>query len=69
MADLLERVGKDGTITLTDGSKLTHEVDVVKGMKLDQGYISPYFSTNPETMKCEFEDPLIFITDQKISNP
>jgi chaperonin GroEL len=68
IAKAMEKVGKEGVITIADGNTLHNELEVVEGMKLDRGYISPYFVTNQKTQKCELEDPLILIHDKKISN-
>ncbi|GJN20791.1 hypothetical protein PR202_gb08212 [Eleusine coracana subsp. coracana] len=68
IAKAMEKVGKEGVITIADGNTLYNELEVVEGMKLDRGYISPYFVTNQKTQKCELEDPLILIHDKKISN-
>jgi chaperonin GroEL len=67
IADVMERVGKDGVITVEEGKGLKFETEYVEGMKFDRGYISPYFITNAEQMKAEIEDPYILITDKKIS--
>ena len=67
IADVMEKVGKDGVITVEEGKGLQFETEYVEGMKFDRGYISPYFITNPEQMKAEIEDPYILITDKKIS--
>ncbi|GAU16914.1 hypothetical protein TSUD_36720, partial [Trifolium subterraneum] len=64
----MEKVGKEGVITIADGKTLDNELEVVEGMKLDRGYISPYFITNPKNQKCELEDPLIIIHEKKISS-
>merc|ERR1719453_2426105 len=61
------KVGKDGTITVADGKTLEHELEVVEGMKLDRGYISPYFITNNKNQKVEMDNPLVLIYDKKIS--
>ena len=67
IADVMEKVGKDGVITVEEGKGLKFETEYVEGMEFDRGYISPYFITNVETMKAELEDPYILITDKKIS--
>lgn len=67
IAKAMEKVGKEGVITVADGKTLYNELDVVEGMKLDRGYISPYFITNQKTQKCELENPLILIHEKKIS--
>jgi len=67
IADVMEKVGKDGVITVEEGKGLQFETEFVEGMKFDRGYISPYFITNPEQMRAELEDPYILITDKKIS--
>jgi len=67
IADVMEKVGKDGVITVEEGKGLQFETEFVEGMKFDRGYISPYFINNQESMKVELEDPYILITDKKIS--
>ena len=67
IAEVMERVGKDGVITVEEGKGLQFETEYVEGMKFDRGYISPYFITNAEQMRAELEDPYILITDKKIS--
>ena len=67
IADVMEKVGKDGVITVEEGKGLQFETEFVEGMKFDRGYISPYFITNAEQMRAELEDPCILITDKKIS--
>ncbi|MBN1855898.1 MAG: chaperonin GroEL, partial [Dehalococcoidia bacterium] len=67
IADVMEKVGKDGVITVEEGKGLQFETEFVEGMKFDRGYISAYFITNQESMKAELEDPYILITDKKIS--
>jgi chaperonin GroEL len=67
IAEVMEKVGKDGVITVEESKGLQFETDYVEGMQFDRGYISPYFITNAEQMKVEIEDPYILITDKKIS--
>jgi chaperonin GroEL len=67
IAEVMEKVGKDGVITVEESKGLAYETDYVEGMEFDRGYISPYFVTNAELMKSELEDPYILITDKKIS--
>ncbi|KAL2617321.1 hypothetical protein AAZV13_08G179300 [Glycine max] len=68
MARAMEKVGKEGVITVVDGNTLDNELEVVEGMKLTRGYISPYFITDQKTRKCELENPFILIHDKKISD-
>ncbi|PKB66625.1 MAG: chaperonin GroL [SAR202 cluster bacterium Io17-Chloro-G3] len=67
IADVMEKVGKDGVITVEESKGLQYEVEFVEGMQFDRGYISPYFVTNAERMEAVIEDPYILITDKKIS--
>jgi chaperonin GroEL len=67
IADAMEKVGKEGVITVEEGSGLDNELDVVEGMQFDRGYLSPNFTTDPETTVVEFENPLILINTEKIS--
>jgi chaperonin GroEL len=67
IADVMEKVGKDGVITVEEGKGLKFETEFVEGMKFDRGYISPYFITNAEQMRAELDDPYILITDKKIA--
>ncbi len=68
IADAMDKVGKDGVITVEEAKGTTTTVDIVEGMEFDRGYISPYFVTNAEAMEAELEDPLILIHEKKISN-
>ena len=68
IAHAMEKVGKEGVITVEEAKGLDTEVEVVEGMQFDRGYLSPYFMTNPEKMTCEFDSPLILIHESKLSN-
>ncbi|MEI8033397.1 MAG: chaperonin GroEL [Chlorobiaceae bacterium] len=68
IAEAMDKVGKDGVITVEEAKGMETELKVVEGMQFDRGYLSPYFVTNSETMEAELEDPLILIHDKKISN-
>src|SRR6202142_3431185 len=68
IAEAMEKVGKDGTITIAEAKSIDTTLDVVEGMKFDKGYLSPYFVTNAEKMTVEYENALILITDKKLSN-
>ncbi len=67
IADVMEKVGKDGVITVEEGKGVRLETEFVEGMQIDRGYISPYFVTNPERMEAALDDPYILITDKKLS--
>ncbi len=68
IAKAMEKVGKDGTITITEAKGIDTTLDVVEGMQFDKGYLSPYFVTNAEKMTVEYDNALILITDKKLSN-
>jgi chaperonin GroEL len=68
IAEAMDKVGKEGVITVEEGSGLENELDVVEGMQFDRGYLSPYFINNQESMSAELEDPYILLYDKKISN-
>ncbi|GBH23040.1 chaperonin GroEL [Burkholderia vietnamiensis] len=68
IADAMEKVGKEGVITVEDGKSLDNELDVVEGMQFDRGYISPYFINDPEKQAAYLDDALILLHDKKISN-
>ncbi len=68
IADAMDKVGKEGVITVEDGSGLENELDVVEGMQFDRGYLSAYFINNQETMSADLENPLVLLVDKKISN-
>ena len=68
IADAMAKVGKEGVITVEEGSGLENQLDVVEGMQFDRGYLSPYFINNQQTMTAELEEPFILLFDKKISN-
>ncbi len=68
IANAMKKVGKEGVITVEEGSGLDNELDVVEGMQFDRGYLSPYFINNQQSMQADLEDPFILLHDKKISN-
>ena len=68
ISDAMDKVGKEGTITVEEAKTLDSSLDVVEGMQFDKGYLSPYFVTSPESMECELENPYILLFEKKISN-
>ena len=68
IAEAMDKVGKDGVITVEEAKGINDDLDVVEGMQFDRGYLSPYFVTNSEKMTCEMENPIILLTDTKITS-
>ena len=68
IAEAMEKVGKEGVITVEEGKSLHNELDVVEGMQFDRGYLSPYFINNQDSQKAELEDPYVLLHDKKVSN-
>ncbi len=67
IAEAMDKVGREGVISLEEGKSMTTELEITEGMRFDKGYVSPYFATDTERMECTFEDPFILITDKKIT--
>ncbi|NEU72048.1 chaperonin GroEL [Hassallia byssoidea VB512170] len=67
IAQAMDRVGKEGVISLEEGKSMTTELEITEGMRFDKGYISPYFATDPERMEAVFDEPYILLTDKKIA--
>jgi len=68
IAEALDKVGRDGVVTVEEGKGFTIDIEYKEGMEFDRGYVSPYFVTNPEKMEAEIDDPYILLTDKKISS-
>ena len=68
ISEAMDKVGKEGTITVEEAKTLESSLDVVEGMQFDKGYLSPYFVTNAEAMECELENPFVLLFEKKISN-
>ncbi len=68
IAKAMSKVGKEGVITVEDGTNIEDELNIVEGMQFDRGYISPYFANNQQNMSCEIENPYILLVDKKVSN-
>ena len=68
IAELFDKVGNTGAITVEEGKTLTHEIEFVEGLKFDRGYQSPYFATNTKNQSCELENPLILLANHKVNN-
>ncbi|GMA84745.1 hypothetical protein GCM10025855_42800 [Shewanella glacialipiscicola] len=69
IAEAMQKVGKEGVITVEDGSGFENELDVVEGMQFDRGYQSPYFVNDQQTMTAELEDPYVLLFDKNLKHP
>ena len=67
LAEAFETIGKDGLISIEEGNSISTVLEIKKGMKIDRGFISPYFITNTERMLVEYENPFVLLTDKKIT--
>lgn len=68
ISDLFDKVGQKGAITVEEGRTVNHEIEVVEGLKFDRGYMSPYFVTNQKSQTVELDNPIILLSNQKVTN-